>query len=114
MILTEVILPELWVIIQGECACALVDEFKGHVHNDLKEHVKSFKSGSDDDEEEDVHNLVEWLTMAGGITPVGQPIDMILGEIMKGFYRDDYDAHMLDSPMRNGHQLTPSRQLCAQ
>ena len=44
MILKKVIMPELGVLTQGECACALVDDFKGYSHNDAKDHFKSFKS----------------------------------------------------------------------
>lgn len=112
-ILREVIFPALGVF-DGERAGMLVDDFKGHSKKEVKEYVKSFRGGNELlDEEEDMYDLIDFLIMAGGITPKSQPIDVIIGKIFKGFYRDDYDQYMLTAPTRNGHPITPSRQLCA-
>ena len=35
----------------------IVDGFSGHSYNDVKEFVRSFKNGSDDDKEDNVNNL---------------------------------------------------------
>lgn len=92
----------------------MVDDFKGHSHRDVKDYVKSFKSGNNNDHPDDRFNLVDFLIMAGGITPKGQPIDIMIGKILKGYFRDDYDDYMLTCPVNsNGHLITPSRQLCA-
>ena len=93
----------------------LVDDFKGHRTDLAKGYVKSFKSGDCIDDEEDWHGLVNFHTMAGGITPKSQPLDLFPTKVMKGCYRDFYDIHMLSSPVnpRTGHPMMPSRQLCA-
>ena len=112
-ILENIIFKELGVF-DGNRATILVDDFKGHSHSDVKDYVTSFKSGTNNDHAEDRYNLVDFLIMAGGITPKGQPIDMIIGKILKGYFRDFYDDHMLICPVNSrGHPITPSRQLCA-
>eukprot|EP00957_Ditylum_brightwellii_P034741 2633160-Ditylum_brightwellii.AAC.1 len=53
--------------------------------------------------------------MAGGITHKAQLIDAITGKILKGYYREEYELHMLKVPLNeNGQPGAPSRQLCAQ
>ena len=51
---------------------------------------------------------------AGGMTPVGQPIDTILGKTLKPFCRNGYSACMLDYPVRKRCPVVLSRQLCTQ
>ena len=114
MILKEAILLDFGALTQGERTCMLIDDFKDHIHNDVKEHVRIFKSGRDDCEDGDMCNLLEWLTIVGGITPVDQPIDMIIGKMLKSFFMNNYDALIMDSPIRNGHPAAPSRQLYSQ
>ena len=43
------------------------------------------------------------------------PLDIFLGKIIKGFYRDSYDAHMLNVLVNTitGYLFIPSCQLCA-
>ena len=93
----------------------LVDDFKGHSTDVVKECVKRFKSGDDADDEEDRCELIDFHIMGGGMTPKAQPLDAFLGKIMKGFYRDSHDTHMIDAPANpsTGHPFIPSRQLCA-
>ena len=81
----------------------------------MKDHAKSFKSGDDDDDDEDRHDLIDFHIMGGGITPKSQPLDLFLGKITKGYYRDLHDTYMLNAPGNpvTGHPFTPSRQLCA-
>lgn len=113
LILKEVIFPELGVF-EGKRSGVLVDDFKGHSNKVVKDYVLEFKSGDDDDDEEDRYQLVDFNIMAGGITPVCQPIDMIVGKVFKGNYRDLYDDYMLTAPKDSkGHPIIPSRQLCA-
>ena len=47
----------------------LVDDFKGHSTDIVKEYVKSFKSGNDSDDKEDWYELIDFLIMSGSITP---------------------------------------------
>ena len=75
-----------------------------------KEYVRSFKSGSDYDEEEDTHSLLESLIMTDGITIGGQTIDTVLGEILKSLCKDDCGTCIATKY----HPFAPSRQLCAQ
>ena len=112
MILEQVIFPELSVF-EGKRSAILVDDFRGHSHSVVKEYVKQFKSGDEHDDDEARYDIVDFHIMAGGITPKAQPIDMILGKVFKGAYKDLYDSYMLTAPTRNGHPITPSRQLCA-
>ena len=91
----------------------LVDDFKGHRTDPVKDCVKSFKSGDWLDYEEDRHGLVDFHTMAGGVTPKAQPLDFFPTKVMKGYCIDFYDIHMLTAPTnsRIWHPLMPSRQL---
>ena len=93
----------------------LVDDFKGHSTDVVKEYVKSFKSGDETDDDEDRYELIDFHIMGGGITPKAQPLDLFLGKIMKDFYRDLYDTYMVNAPANplTGHPFIPSRQLCA-
>ena len=53
--------------------------------------------------------------MAGGITPISQPVDNFVGMVFKGYYRDYYDTYMLSAAENDkGHPSMPSSQLCAQ
>ena len=45
-ILREVIFPVI-VTFEGKIGGVLVDDFKGHIRDILKEYTKSFKSGND-------------------------------------------------------------------
>ena len=92
-----------------------MDDFKGHSTDVVKEYVKSFKSGDDSDDEEDRYDLIGFHIMGGSITPKVQLLDLFLGKIIKGFYRDLYDTHMINAPVNpsTGHPLILSHQLCA-
>ena len=37
----------------------IVDDVKGHILNDVKECARIFKSRNEDEEDENVHNLIE-------------------------------------------------------
>ena len=58
----------------------IVDDVKGHILNDVKECARIFKSRNEDEEDENVHNLIEQLTMADGIMLVALLIDVTLGK----------------------------------
>ena len=45
-------------------------------------------SGNDNIQDDMRYHPAAWGVMEGGITPIAQPIDAILGEILKGNYRD--------------------------
>ena len=62
----------------------LVDNFKGHSTNIVKEHAKSFKSGNNSDDEEDRCKLINFLIIDRSITPKAQLLDLFLGQIIKG------------------------------
>ena len=51
----------------------LLDDFKGHSTDVVKNYVKSFKSGDDTNDDEDRYDLIDFHIMGGGITPKSQP-----------------------------------------
>ena len=62
------------------------------------EFAKGFMSGENETPKDEGYELCEFQIIAGGITTKGQPIDMVLGKIFKGYYREDYDLYMLTAP----------------
>ena len=66
----------------------LADDFKGRSRNTVKEHTTLCMSGNDNIQDDMRYHPAAWGVMEGGITPIAQPIDAILGEILKGNYRD--------------------------
>ena len=54
--------------------------------------------------------------MDGGITPKAQPLDVLIKNNFKGFFRDLFEEWSLNAPTNpnTGHLLAPSRQLHAQ
>ena len=113
-IFDRVIFPYLKVQ-EGSRGPILLEDFKSHSTPETKEHVKSFKSGAREDDDEDRHELVDSHMMSGGIAPKGQPVDLFVDKVTKGHYRSYYDLRIIDAPMNptTGHPLIPSRQLCA-
>ena len=47
-----------------------------------------------------------------GITPKAQPLDVIINNFFKGFFRDLFEEWSLNAPTnpKTGHQLDPSHQ----
>ena len=112
-ILKEVIFPEIGIY-EGNMGGVLVDDFKGHSKDIVKDFTTSFKS-EDMNENRERYNLCGFEIISGGITPNAQPIDAFIGKVFKGHYRDYYDMYMLSAPLNNiQHPIAPSRQLCTE
>ena len=114
-ILEEVILPGIEVEEGGiHRGCVLVDDFKGHSKDIVKEYVHSLRSSNNDGNDDSEYDLVAFEIMSGGITPKAQPIDAFIGKVFKGNYRDLYDNYMLSAPLNErGQPIAPTRQMCA-
>eukprot|EP00957_Ditylum_brightwellii_P033881 2567444-Ditylum_brightwellii.AAC.1 len=107
-ILLKVIFPKIGIL-QGRRCVVLLDDFKGHNKDIIKEFTQSYRN------EEDTCNLCQVQIMGGGITPVSQPIDKFIGKIFKGLYHEHYNVFMLFAPENDkGQPMPTSRQLCAQ
>ena len=54
--------------------------------------------------------------MDGSITPKVQPLDVLINNFFKGFFRDFFEEWSLNAPTNpnTGHPLAPSRQLLEQ
>ena len=91
----------------------LVNDFKGHSTDAVKDCVKSFKSGDEDDDGEDRYELVDFQIIGGGIAPKFKPFGTFLGIIIKRHCKDVCNLHMLDALINHttGHPFMPSRQL---
>ena len=52
----------------------------------------------------------------GGITPKSQPLDLLINNFFKGFFRDLFEEWSLNASTnpKTGHLLAPYRQLLAQ
>ena len=113
-ILESVIFPHIGIN-DGHRAGVLLDDFKAHSANPVKELTTSKKSGSDDTPENERYNLCEVRIIPGGITMKAQPIDAFIAKVVKGYYKDSYDQYSLTAPTNpsTGHPIPPSRQLCA-
>ena len=62
---------------------------------------------------ENVEDL-QWMIMAGGITPKAQPLDVLVNKVFKGYFRDSFQQWSLTAPTNDkGHPKAPSRQLLA-
>ena len=92
----------------------LCDDFRDHSTTEVKNYVKTFKSGNENDDEDDRNELLDWNFIVGGITPKAQPQDLTLIKIMKRHCRNFYNVHMIDATVNPyGNPIVPSRQLCA-
>ena len=60
---------------EGHRGTLLIDDFKSHSTNEVKECVKIHKSGSCDDDDEDRHDLVYVNMLSSGMTPKAKPVD---------------------------------------
>lgn len=107
-LLEDVILPEIGLVDNegdptGVPGGILVDDFKGHSKQCVKDKTKSVP-------------LLNFQIMSGGITPKGQPLDVLVNRAFKSFYRDEYDMYLLTAPVnpKTGNPLPPPRQLIAQ
>ena len=69
---------------KGLRSTLLFDDFKSHSTNEVKEYVKSHKSGTCDDNDEDRHDLVDVHMLSGGITPKSQPVDFFCWKFFEG------------------------------
>ena len=78
----------------------MVDDFRVHHKEEVKDFVKSKKSGNDTMPEKDRYELCQFEIMAGGITPKAQPLDAFIGKIFKGYYREYYDEYYLQAPVK--------------
>lgn len=106
-ILNEVILPGIGVVdddgnANDNAGTILVDDFRGHGRDVVRERVAEIPR-------------LSFNVMAGGITPVAQPLDILVNKPFKAFYRDLYDEYMLTAPEnpQTGNPIPPSRQLCS-
>ena len=81
----------------------LCDDFIGH----SAKQVKAFTTNL---------GFLSWQIMAGGITPVGQPLDKLVNKVFKGYFRELFDQWSLTAPInaKTGSPKAPSRQLLAQ
>ena len=68
-------------ILYGRRGGFLLYYFTGHHTEIVKKFTQSNKN------EENKYNIRQVQIMAGGITPVSQPIDYFIGKSFKGFYR---------------------------
>ena len=85
-----------------------LDDFKSHSTPEVKDCIKSHKSGTQEDDDEDRHELADAHVMAGGITLKSQPIDLFLEKITKGCCRNYHDTCMLESPIvKNACNVQP-------
>lgn len=102
-ILKDVIFPAIGVVDEkgkpnGQSGGVLVDDFKGHSKDTVKKYTAAFLK-------------VYFEIMAGGITPVAQPLDKLINKIFKAFYREFYDMYILTAPLTvHGFPVPPSRQ----
>ena len=80
----------------------VLDAFRGHFDQKVKVVTEP-------------NELLDWLLMDGGITPKGQPLDVLLNKVFKGHFRDLFDSWPLNAPVneKTGHPMAPSRQLLA-
>ena len=62
------------------------------------------------------HPLLKWIMMDGGITPKAQPLDILINNFFKGFFRDLFEEWSLNAPTnpKTGHPLAPYLQLLVQ
>ena len=65
---------------EGRRGGVILDDFTGHHTDIVKKFTQSCKN------EENTYNIFQVQIMAGGTTPVYQPIDNFIGKIFKGFY----------------------------
>ena len=70
-ILENVIFPYLKVE-EGNRSGVLLDNFKGHSTDIVKNYIKSFKSGDDTDNDEDRYNLIDFHIIGSRITSKSQ------------------------------------------
>ena len=79
----------------------------------MKEYIIIFNSGNDNVPDAHRYNICGFEIMAGGIAPKAQPLDVLLGKLIKGLYIEYYDYYMLSEPSNDrGHPISPTCQLC--
>ena len=80
----------------------VLDAFRGHFDKKVKAVTEIIEE-------------LSWLLMDGGITPVAQPLDVLINKVFKGFFRDLFEEWALNAPIsdKTGHLYPPSRQLLA-
>ena len=113
-ILESVIFPHIGIN-DGHRAGVLLDDFKAHSADTVKELTTGKKSGSNDTPENERYDLCEVRIIPGGITMKVQPIDAFVAKLVKGYYKDSYDEYTLNARTNpsTGHPVPPTRQLCA-
>ena len=57
----------------------LCDSFSGHYDKKVKSRNK-------------LHPLFVWLMMHGGVTPKFQPLDFLVNNVVKGYFRDLFES----------------------
>lgn len=82
----------------------LLDDFSGHKSEEVKEKTVP------------MNDVLKWEIMAGGITPLAHPLDVLINKVWKGYFRDLFECWSLTAPVHpvTGNPLAPSRQLLAQ
>ena len=101
-IIKEVILPAM-PRADGQHSAILLDDFAGHKTKEVKDFIA------------DLHPRVSIVMIAGGLTPVAQPLDKAVNKVFKGYMREQYDEYILTCALNaKGHQVPPTRQLCCQ
>ena len=72
-------------------------------------------SGNNETPKSKRYELCEFQIIARGITQKCQPIDMILAQILKGYYREDCDLYMFTASENNkGKPMPPINQIYEQ
>ena len=80
----------------------------------MKEYTSIFNSGNDNFPDAHRYNICEFEIMAVGITPKAQPLDALLGKVLKGLYIHYYDYYMISASSNDrGQPISPTCQLCA-
>ena len=75
------------VIFERKSEGILVENFKGHSIDGVKEYTTSLKSGDETDTKGKKDNLVAFEIMAGGITPKSLSVGAITEKVFNGYYQ---------------------------
>ena len=81
----------------------VLDAFRGHFDKKVKAHNAN-------------HPFLKWLMIDCGIPPKSQPLDVLINNFFKGFFRDLFEEWSLNAPTnpKTCHLLAPYCQLLAQ